>query len=107
MRKTTRALYSLNGISRKLDLPVDIQIELFNTMVVPVLTYGCEIWGDNIIRKIELLHLKFMKHVSYVHRYTSTDIVYGELGVYPLEITIKCKMINFRSRLVMGKKTRN
>ncbi len=103
VRKATRALYSLIGTSRKLDLPVEIQIELFNTMIVPVLTYGCEIWGDNIIREIELIQLKFMKHVDYVHRYTSTDIVYGELGVYPLEITIKCKMINFSSRLVMGK----
>ncbi len=104
--KATRALYSLIGTSRKLDLPVDIQLELFNTMVVPVLTYGCEIWGDNIIREIELLNMKFMKHVLYVHRYTSTDIVYGELGVYPLEITIKCKMINYWSRLVTGKDTK-
>ncbi len=77
MRKANRTLYSLIGTSRKLDLPVDIQIELFNTMVVPVLTYGYEIWGDSIIREIELLHLKFMKHVLYVHRYTSRDFVYG------------------------------
>ncbi len=95
VRKATRALDSLIGTSRKLDLPFDIQIDLFNTMAVPVLNFRCEIWGDNIIREIELLHLKFMKHVLYAHRYTSTDIVYGELGVYPLEITIKCKMINF------------
>ncbi len=74
--KATRALYSLIGTSRRLDLPVDIQLELFSTMVVPVLTYGCEIWGDNIIREIELLHMKYKKHVIYVHKYTSTDIVY-------------------------------
>ncbi len=48
----------------------------------------------------------FMKHVLYVHRYTTTDIVYGELGVYPLVMTIKCKMINFWSRMVMGKNTK-
>ncbi len=54
--------------SRKLGLPVDIQLELFNTMVVPVLTYGCEIQGGNIIREIEILHMKFMKHILYVHR---------------------------------------
>ncbi len=53
-------------------------------MVVPVLTYGCEIWGDNIIREIELLYTKCMKHVLYVHRYTSTDIVYEERGVFQL-----------------------
>ncbi len=106
MRKATRALDSLIGTSRKLDLPVDIQIESFNPMVVTVLTYGREILGDNIIREIELLHLKFMKNVLRVHRYTSTDIVYRELGVYPLEIAIKCKMIHFWSRLVMGRYTK-
>ncbi len=101
--KATKALYSLIGTARKYDLPLDIQIELFNTLVVPVLTYGSEIRGDNIIREIELLHMKLMKHVLYVHRYTSTDIadiVYGELGMYPLEITIKCKVINFWSRII-------
>ncbi len=41
--KTTRALYALIGTARKYDLPVDIQIALFSTLVVPVLTYGWEI----------------------------------------------------------------
>ena len=43
VRKATRALYPLIGTSRKYDLPVDIEIELFSTMIVPVVTYGCEI----------------------------------------------------------------
>jgi hypothetical protein len=32
--------------SRKLNLPIDLQIELFDTMVAPVLLYGCEVWGS-------------------------------------------------------------
>ncbi len=103
--QATKALYPIIGTSRKYDLPVDIQIELFNMMVVPVLTYGYEIWSDCTIREIELLHMKFLKHVLYIHRYTGTKIVYGELGVYPLDITIKCKVINYWSRLVMEKNT--
>ncbi len=75
VRKATRALYSVTGTSRKYVLPINIEIDLFNTVVVPVLTHGCEIWGDNIIREIGLLHMKYMKHALYVHRYTSTDIV--------------------------------
>lgn len=66
-----------------------IQIQLFNTLVVPVLTYGCETWSVIIIREIELLHTKFMEYIFHVHRYTSTYIVYGDSGVYPLEIIIK------------------
>ena len=104
--QATKVLYSIINTSRKYDLPVDIQIELFNMTVVPVLTYGCEIWDNNIVRELELLHMKFLKHVSYVHRYTSTYIVCGELGVYPLNITIKCRMINYWSRLIMRKNTK-
>ena len=30
---------------RKLNLHIDLQIELVDTMVAPVLLYGCEVWG--------------------------------------------------------------
>ena len=30
-------------------------------------------------------------------------MIYGELGRYPLEIYIKCKMIGYWSRLILGK----
>lgn len=66
--QATRAMYSLVGKCRKFDLPVDMQIELFNTMVQPVLSYGSEIWGHYIIREIELLYLKFLKHMLFVHK---------------------------------------
>ena len=104
--QATRAMYSLVGKCRKFDLPVDMQIELFNTMVQPVLTYGSEVWGHYIIREIELLHLKFLKHMLFVHKNTSNVMVYGELGVYPLDIHIKCKMLCFWSRLTTGKQSK-
>ncbi len=40
--KANRAMYSAIGMSRKYDLPVDIQVELFNMMVVPVVTLSEE-----------------------------------------------------------------
>ena len=104
--QATRALYTILGTCRKYDLPVDIQIQMYNSMVVPVMTYACEIWGNETVRELELLQMKFLKHVLYVHRYTGTDIVYGELGVYPLEISIKCRMINYWTRLITGKNTK-
>ena len=50
--------------------------------------------------------MKFLKHLLYVHRRTSTDIIYGELGMYPLEVSIKCRMINYWLRLITGKNTK-
>ncbi len=87
--QATRAMYSVIGKARKFDLPVDIQMELFNAMVLPVLTYVSEVWGIYIIRELELLHLKFLKHLLFVHKNTSNDMVYGELGAYPLSNHIK------------------
>lgn len=55
----TRAMYSVTGKSKKFDLPVDLQLDL----VLPVLTFACEIWGYVVIRVIKLLHLSFLKHI--------------------------------------------
>ena len=76
-------------------------------MVVPGLTYGCLIWGDSIIREIELLHIIFFKPALNEHRYTSTDVGNGELGVYPLDMIIKYRMINYCFRSIMGRNTKS
>ena len=102
----TKAMYAVVGTSRKYDLPIDIQLEMYNSMVMPVMLYGCEVWGNYAIRELELLQMKFCKYVLYVHRYTSTDIVYGELGIYPVEVMIKCRIMNYWYRLIVGKSTK-
>ncbi len=48
--QATRVMYSVMGKARKFDLPADIQLELFSAMVLPVLTYGSEVWGHYITR---------------------------------------------------------
>ena len=39
-----KAMFSLVTKSRRLQLPVDLQLELFDKTVLPVLLYGCEVW---------------------------------------------------------------
>ncbi len=46
------------------------------------------------------------KYLLYVHRYSCTDSVYGELGMDALEITVKCRTINYWTRLIAGKSTK-
>ncbi len=101
-----RAMYSIIGTSRKYDLPVDIQLEMFNSMILPIMTYASEIWGNYVIREMELLQIKYFKQVLCVHKRTSTDIVYGELGVYPIGVQIKCQMIGYWVRILSGKNTK-
>ena len=55
----TKALYSLLSKAGTLQLPVDIQIELFEKLVKPIRLYGCEVWGFGNVDVIERVQLKF------------------------------------------------
>ena len=70
------------------------------------MTYACEIWGRNIARELKRLHMKFLNHVLYLHKNTSTDVVYGELGEYPVEVIINTIMIGYWSSLIISKTTK-
>jgi hypothetical protein len=38
-------MFSLYKKIRNLDLPIDFQLKLIDNTIVPILTYGCEVWG--------------------------------------------------------------
>lgn len=95
-----KAMFSLLKNSRRLNLPVDVQFDLFDKTVTPVLLYGCEIWGFENTDILERLHLKFCKYVLGVNSSTTNNMVYGELGRYPIKISVEVRMINFWARLV-------
>ena len=40
-----KALYCMLTKAMKLQLPIDIQCQLFDHLVLPILLYGSEIWG--------------------------------------------------------------
>ena len=48
-----KAVYSLLKKVRYMQLPVDMQVELFNKLVKPILLYVCEIWGVGNVDVIE------------------------------------------------------
>ena len=106
LQQGKKAFYALLQKIKKLHLPVDISIELFNQLVIPVLTYGCEVWGFSDINCLEVLHRKFIKIILGVSKYTPNSMVYGEVGVYPLTHIVAMRMINFYMRIVNGKDTK-
>ena len=63
-------------------------LELFDKSAVPILSYGCEVWVFENIDIIERIHLKFCKIIVIVKKSTANDMVYGELGRYPLRVLI-------------------
>ena len=69
--------------------------KLFDSIVLPILTYSCETWGFENCAEIEKVHLRFCKNILKVRQTTSNYMVYGELGRYPLNIHINVRMIGF------------
>jgi len=65
-----KALFSLYTKIRKLYLPVDCQLKLFDNTVVPILLYACEVWGYGDLHLIEKVHTDFMKHILSVKKTT-------------------------------------
>ena len=46
---------------RKLMLSLDIQVELFDRLIVPILLYGCEVWCPMMTNLASKLQLRFYK----------------------------------------------
>jgi hypothetical protein len=101
--QATRAMYALLNKARKLCLPVDIQLQLFDAVVKPILLYGSEVWGCQNVDIIERVHLKFLKIILNLNKSTATCMVYGELGCYPLRNCVNTRMISYWGRLLNGK----
>ena len=72
---------------------------LFDHTISPILSYGCEIWGNQDWDTIEKLHLFICKFSLGVKESTPTDGVYAELGRYPLKSFRHIQMIKFALRV--------
>ena len=101
-----RAMFSLRTQSRRLQLPIDIQCDLFDKMIVPILLYGCEIWGVDKILQVEVFYRKYLKIILGLSDSTPNCVVYGEVGKLPLEYQINKRMVNFWIKISEGKSTK-
>ena len=94
-----KAMFSLLSRCEVLELPLDITISLFDKLVVPIITYGSEIWGFSNLEQIELFHRKFLKQVLRVSKYTAKAMTYGELGRTDMKNLIHRRMLNYWQRI--------
>ena len=95
-----KAQFSLLIKARKLMLPVDIQCTLFESLVFPVLLYGCEVWGCHNTDMLEVFYRKFLKKLLNLRPSTPNCMVYGEVGKFPLQVTIDKHVINYWLRIL-------
>lgn len=103
VEQAKKAMYLLYTRINNIDLPLDLQLKLFDHTIVPILTYGCEIWGFENLNLIERVHTDFLRKITKSRKSTPIYMLYAELGRYPLEIIIKIKMLGFWNRIISGK----
>jgi hypothetical protein len=68
VQQARKAMFIVLKKARKLNLPIDMQLELFDTMVVPILLYGAEMWGFENCNIIENFQMQFSKTILKVKK---------------------------------------
>ena len=89
------------------ELPIDLILKLFDHTVLPILTYGSEIFGFENIDILERVHNNFLRKITKARKSTPISFLYGELGRHPIAINIKTRMISFWCRTLQGERTEN
>ena len=104
MNSARRALFGLSKIfSKNKEMVPKMKIDLFKSMISPILLYGSEVWGFCKADPIERFYLSFLKQVLCVKKATPNCFVYGELGVYPMFIERRVRMFKFWIKIISSK----
>ena len=101
-----RALFVIKSKKEKFNLPIDIVLDLFDKMILPILLYGCEIWGFANLDSIEVFYRKFLKYLLKLNDQTTTCMVYSETGRTELSVIIKARMVSYWHKTSTGLSTK-
>ena len=100
-------MHAILAKARILDLDVDTIFELFQRCVVPILLYGCEIWGgEKAVEMVDIFYKRFIKIVLKVPVFTPTCMIYGESGQPPLKCLVDSRMVGFWVKLMFDETPR-
>ena len=99
-----RAMFGLQRLCQQLRIhDPTLKCKLFDTLVKPILCYGCEIWSvlgcKSAIADLERVQIDFLKILLGVQIHTSTLHVLAEFGRYPLKIAWQAQAAKYLSRL--------
>ena len=95
-----KALQLLYKRINNLHIPIDLQIHLFDHTILPILLYGCEIWGFQNTKMLENVHNQFLRSITKLRKSTPIYMLHAELGRVPIELQIKSRMIKYWISLV-------
>ena len=85
-----------------------LQCKLFNSLILPILSYASEVWAvdPSVGAEAEVLHRQFLRHLLHVRKSTANEIVLAEFGRYPLQIHFWQQVLRFHNRALKLPDTR-
>ena len=99
-------MYLLFMRANNLDLPMDLELKLFDITVLPILTYSSEIYAYSNIEIIKRVQTESRRKITRSRRSTLKYILFAELGRQPIQIDVKVPMLNYWSSILNGKQTK-
>ena len=90
-----KAAFNLLRRTREFNFSVEVFVELFERLVIPVLLYGSEIWGYGNTKILQQMCNKAMKQFLKLNVSTPTCMLIGELGLKYIDEYIDNRMLNF------------
>ena len=77
-----------------------LQCKLFDTLVLPILSYSVEVWGmkRSYCEAAAVLHKSFLKHLLGIRTSTANEIVLAELGRFPLQTYFLQQILRYHHR---------
>ena len=95
-----KAQLALNQINYQCDYSYETASDIFDKCIVPILTYGSEVWGYKVHKSIENVHSKFCKVQLGVGNNTPTPALLGECGRDRMYISCIVKCVKYWLKLV-------
>ena len=112
VNKARKAWFTIQrSLLKSKEKTVNTYLKLFDTIVKPILLYGCETWGDISTKKlfeskVEKLHLSVCKQVLGVNKRANNVCTFSELGRYPLFTNIEAQVFKYFQRFIYVDKDR-
>ena len=84
---------------------MDHQLQLFDIFVTPILSYGCEVWGVDLLLQgpdsaSERVHRWFCRRLQGLPKQVTSAVSLAELGRRPLHLTWVRQLVRFWNRLL-------
>ena len=100
-----RALFAVRRRARELGAcAVEHQLQLFDIFVQPILSYGCEVWGVDLLGQPdsapERVHRWFGRRLLGLPQSATSAVVLAELGRWPLHVHWVRQLVRFWNRML-------